>query len=69
MQKIQTLHIKNMTQQPVMLMRLIAGGQRGQIIHSIRVFDIKVLDNEVIVGILSLIKETKPTKYMAPLYF
>ena len=58
-----------MTQQPVMLMRLIAGGQRGQIIHSIRVFDIKVLDNEVIVGILSLIKETKPTKYMAPLYF
>ena len=52
-----------------MLMALIVGGQRGQIIHNIRVFDIKVLDNEAVLGIMSLIKETKPTKYMAPLCF
>ena len=51
-----------------MLMTLISGGQRVQAICSIRVFDIKMLDNTII-PIMSLIKQTKPTKRMAPLYF
>ena len=50
-------------------MTLISGGQRAQTIHSIRVSDIKVLDNKVVIPIMSLIKQTKPTKHMAPLCF
>ena len=68
MQDIQTLHIKNITRKLVILMKRIAGDQRGQLIHSIRVFDIKVLDNEVVLGIMSLIKETNLTTYMAYIY-
>ena len=45
-----------------MLMALISGGQRAQTIHSIRVSDIKI-------PTMSLIKQTKPTKHMAPLCF
>ena len=52
-----------------MLMALILGGQRAQTIHSINVSDIKIPDNKVAMPIISLIKQTKPTKNMAPRCF
>ena len=52
-----------------MLMTPISGGQRAQTIHSIRVSYIQILDNKVLIPIMSLIKQTKPTKHMAPLCF
>ena len=69
MQKIQSLDIQKLTQKLVMLMKLISGDQRYQIIHSIRVPDIKILDNKVVIPIMSVIKQTKPTKHKAPLCF
>ena len=52
-----------------MLMTPISGGQRAQTIHSIRASYIQILDNKVLIPIMSLIKQTKPTKHMAPLCF
>ena len=69
MQEIQSLDIQKLTQKLVMLMTLISGGQRAQTIHSIKVSEIKILDNEVVIPTMSLIKQTKPTKHMAPLRF
>ena len=65
MQEIHALDIQKLTQKLVMLMTLISGEQRT--IHSIRVSDIKILDNKVVIPIMSLTKQTKPTKHMAPL--
>ena len=67
MQDINELDIQRLTQKMVMLMTLISGGRRDQTIHSIRVSDIKILDNKVVIPIMSLTKQTKPTKHMAPL--
>ena len=50
-------------------MVLISGGQRAQTIHSIIVSDIKILENEVVIQIMSLIMKTKPAKHMVPLCF
>ena len=61
MLEIHVLGIQKLTQNLVMLMTLISGGQRAQTIHSIRVFGIKLLDNKVVIPIMSLIKQTKPT--------
>ena len=69
MQYIHALDIQKLTQKLVMLMTLISEGQRAKTIHSIRVSDIKILDNKVVITIMSLIKQTKPTKHMAPLCF
>ena len=69
MQGIQSLDIQKLTQKLVMLMALISGGQRAQTIHSIRVSDIKILDYKVVMSIMSLIKQTKLAKHMAPLCF
>ena len=67
MLEIQSLDIQKSTQKLVMLM--ISGGQRAQTIHFIRVADVKILDNEVVIAIMFPIKQVKPTKYMAPLCF
>ena len=69
MQDIDALDTQKLTQKLVMLMTLILGGQRAQTIHSIRASVIKTLDNKVVMPIMSPIKQTKPTKYMAPLCF
>ena len=69
MQDIDALDTQKLTQKLVMLMTLISGGQRAQTIYSIRVPDIKILDNKVVIPIMSPIKQTKPTKHMVPLYF
>ena len=69
MEEIQALDIQTLTQKLVMLMTLISGGHRPQTIHSIRVSDIEILDDNVAIPIMSLIKQTKPTKHMAPLRF
>ena len=69
MQEIHELDIQKLTQKLVMFMTLISGGQRTQTIHSIGVSDIKILDNKVVIPIMSLIKKTKPTKPMTPLCF
>ena len=69
MQDIHALDIQKLTQKLVMLMTLISGGQRAETIHSTRVSDIKILDNKVVTPIMSLIKQTKPAKHMAPLCF
>ena len=69
MQEIQALDIQKLTQKLVLLMKLISGGQRVRTIHSIRVSDIKILVNKVVIPIMPLIKQTKPTKYLAPLCF
>ena len=66
-QDIHALDIQKLTQKMVMLMTLISVGQRARTIHSIRVSDTKILDNKLVIPIMSLIKQTKPTKHMAPL--
>ena len=50
MQEIHALDIQKLTQKLVMLMTLISGEQRT--IHSIRVSDIKILDNKVVIPII-----------------
>ena len=69
MQEIKSLDIQKLTQRLVMLMTLISGGQRAQNNHNIRVSDIKILDNKVVIPIMSLIKQSKPTKHMTLLCF
>ena len=69
MQDIHALDIQKLTQKLVMLMTLISEGQRAKTIHSIRVSDIKILDNKVVIPIMSLIKQTKSAKHMASLCF
>ena len=59
-QEIQALNIQKLIQKLVMLTELISLGQRVQTIHSIRVSDIKILDNEIFIPIMFLIKQTKP---------
>ena len=60
MQEIHALVMQKLTQKLVMLMALTSGGQRAQTIHSIAAFDIKILDNKVVIPIMSLIKQTIP---------
>ena len=60
MQEIHALVMQKLTQKLVMLMALTSGGQRAQTIHSITAFDIKILDNKVVIPIMSLIKQTIP---------
>ena len=60
MQEIHALVTQKLTQKLVMLMALTSGGQRAQTIHSITAFDIKILDNKVVIPIMSLIKQTIP---------
>ena len=69
MQDINELDIQKSTQRLVMSITHISGGQRVQNIHSIRVSDIKILDNKVVIPIMFLIQQTKPTKHIAPVYF
>ena len=69
MQEIPALDIQKLTKKLVMLMTLISGSQRAQTIHSIRVSHIKIPDNTSVIPIMSLIKQIKPAKYMAPLCF
>ena len=45
-----------------MLMTPISGGDMVQTIHSIRVSDVKILGNKVIIPIMSVIKQNKPTE-------
>ena len=66
-QDTHTLDIQKLTQKLVMLMTLISGERRT--IHRIRVSDIKILDNKVVIPIMSLIKQTKSAKHMASLCF
>ena len=66
-QDTHTLDIQKLTQKLVMLMTLISGEQRT--IRSIRVSDIKILDNKVVIPIMFLIKQTKSAKHMASLCF
>ena len=68
-QQVQALDIQKLTQKLVMLVALISEGQRARIIHSISVSDIKIVDNKVVIPIMTLIKQTKPTKHIAPLSF
>ena len=69
MQEIQESDIQKLTQNLVTLMTLISGSRRVQAIYSVSVSDIKILDNKVVITIMSLIKQTKPTKHMSPLFF
>ena len=69
MQEIQALDIQKLIQKLLMLMTLVSGGQRAQNIHSIRVSDTKILDNEVVIPIISLIKQSEPAKHISPLSF
>ena len=48
---------------------LISEGHRAPIIHGVRVSNIKILDNKIVILFISLIKQTKPTKAMATLCF
>ena len=48
---------------------LTIGGQRCQTIHGIATGDIKVLDDCLYIPIMGKIKQTKPSKHMAPLKF
>ena len=64
MQDIHALDIQKLNQKLVMLMILISRGQRAQTIRSIKVSDIKILDYKVVILIMSLIKQTKPTKHI-----
>ena len=63
------LDLKTLTLKLAMLMALLAGGQRGQTIHSINVLDIKVVENILVIPIMSKIKQSKLGKHMEPLKF
>ena len=67
--EIQALHVQKLAQKSVMLVTLISGSQRAKTVHSVRISDINLLDDKVVIPIISLIKETKPTIQMTPLYF
>ena len=69
MLEIQTLDIQELTQKMIMLMTLISEGQRAQTINSIRVPDIKILDNKIVLPIMPLVKKTKQTKPITRLCF
>ena len=69
MHEIHALDIQKLTQKLFMLMTPISGGQRTPTIHSIRVSYIQILDNKVLIPIMSLMKQTKPKKHIAPLCF
>ena len=69
MQDIRALGIQKLAQKLVMLMTLISEGQRAHTINRTRVSDLKILDNKVVIPIMSPIKQTKPTKHMTPLCF
>ena len=69
MQEIHALDFQKFNQKLVLLMALISGSQTAQTTHSIRVSDIKILDNKVVISIMCLIKQTEPPKHVAPLCF
>ena len=48
------------------LISIISGGQRVQTIHSLKIKVIKFVKDKVILPITSKIKQTKPSRHMAP---
>lgn len=60
----QELDIQKLTHRLFMLMALISGSQRVQIIHNLRVSDILF-----VILVMSVIKQTNPTKHVVPLCF
>lgn len=63
------LPLKILCKKLVVLMALLAGGQRMQTIHKIDLRDITVEPNKIIIPIMDKIKQTKPGKHLKPLEF
>lgn len=62
MQLIKELCIQNLINKLVLLVTIISGGQLVQTICSIRVFDIKRIDNKITISIRSATKQIKTKK-------
>ena len=65
MQLIKELCIQNLINKLVLLVTIISGGQLVQTICSIRVFDIKRIDNKITISIRSATKQIKTKKHVA----
>ena len=65
MQLIKELCIQNLINKLVLLVTIISGGQLVQTICSIRVFDIKRIDNKITISIRSATKQIKTKNHVA----
>ena len=65
MQLIKELCIQNLINKLVLLVTIISGGQLVQTICSIRVFDIKRINNKITISIRSATKQIKTKKHVA----
>ena len=66
---VEQMSLKHLSQKLVLLMSIVSGGQRVQTLHSIVIENINVLPNKIIIPITSKLKQSKPSKHMAPLVF
>ena len=51
------------------LLALLSGGQRAQTIHSIDVFDIKIVGGHCVIPLYEKLKQTRPGHHLKPLEF
>ena len=63
------LDLKTLSKKLCILLILLSGGQRCQMVHVINVSDLKVIDNTLVIPIMGKIKQTRPSHHMAPLKF
>ena len=63
------LSIELLSKKLVLLIALLAGGQRMQTIQRIDLKDIKVYPEKIVIPIMDPLKQTKPNKHMKPLVF
>ena len=67
--KVEDLTLKQLSKKLALLMSIASGGQRAQTLHLIKVANINILPDEIIIPITDKVKQTKPSKHMAPLQF
>ena len=66
---VHQLDLKTLSKKLCMLLILLSGGQRCQTVHAIDITDLQVVGNTLVIPIMSKIKQTRPSKHMAPLKF
>lgn len=65
--EVEHLSLKLLTQKLAMLISIVSGGQRVQTLHTLSTKDINSTKGQVIIPITSVLKQTRPSKHMAPL--
>ena len=66
---VHQLCLKTLSKKLCTLLVLLSGGQRCQTVHAIDITDLQVVGNTLVIPIMSNIKQTRPSKHMAPLKF